>query len=138
MPGFAVLAPVPRVHMDSALEVLEKLDFALFGSDAFEFFLKTEVGAKVLFYVSHESSKSEAVVSYEGVYKGYESDPVKMRQLEKAGYRPSSTVNDGKWGGYWKVSGVKPLVQPIPLAQIQLASGGYLKGVPRGPLHVLG
>lgn len=131
---FTVLAPVPKVHLDSAIEVLTSHDFVLFGSDAFRFFDETEIGSKVLIYVSHENA--EPVVSFEGIYEGYERDLLRMRQLEKAGYRPSSTFGE-KWGGYWKVSDIKALTDPIPLSNIQLKGGSYLKGYPRGPLRVL-
>jgi predicted RNA-binding protein with PUA-like domain len=134
MPGYALLAPIPSRHLEGAIEVLKKKDFVLFGSEAFDVFKKTEVGSKVLIYVSHENA--EPVVSYSAVYRGIVGDPMAMRQLEKEGYRPTSTTGE-RWGFYWKVSEIKKLSNPIPLSDIQLVSGNYLNSYPRGPQQIV-
>lgn len=133
MPGYSLLVPIPVMHLEGALEILEKREFVLFGSEAFDVFEKTEVGTKILIYVSHDEATPE--VGYIGTYGGLVGDPMEMRRLEKDGFRPPTTAGE-KWGFYWKVTGLNKLDQPIPLSEIQLASGGYMKGYPRGPIHV--
>ncbi|MFC6673180.1 hypothetical protein [Marinobacterium aestuariivivens] len=122
------------MHIQGAIDILKDKDFVLFGSEAFDVFEKTDIGAKVLIYASHD--ESEPVVSYVGIFEGIIGDPMEMRRLEKRGYRPKSTAGE-KWGFYWKVKGIEPLDQPVRLSEVQLASGKYLDGYPRGPLHVL-
>jgi hypothetical protein len=97
MSGYSLLAPVPIMHLKGAIDILKDKDFALFGSDAFDVFEKTDVGAKVLIYASHD--ESEPVVGYVGIFEGIIGDPMEMRRLEKQGYRPKSTEGE-KWGFY--------------------------------------
>ncbi|MCH7567292.1 MAG: hypothetical protein IH787_06515, partial [Nitrospirae bacterium] len=96
---------------------------------------KTEMGAKVLIYVSHKNA--EAIASYRAVYRDLVGDLAEMQRLEKEGYRPPTTVGE-KLSFYWKVSDIEKLADPITLSDLQLATGGYLdKGYPWGPVHVL-
>lgn len=135
MPGFALLAPIPLPHLEGAIALLKEKEFVLFGSDKFvDVFDRTEIGSDVLIYVSHDDAAP--AVSYRGTYHGIVGDPMQMRQLERQGYRPPSTVGE-KWALFWKVSAIEKLAKPIALSDIQLATGGYLKGYPRGPLHVV-
>ena len=133
MTGYSLLAPIPRMHLEGALSVLDEKEFALFGSESFDVFTNTEIGSRVLIYVSHD--ESEPFITYEGRYGGLVGDPMEMRRLERQGFRPPSTVGE-KWAFYWKVTDLKKLDKPIPFSEIQLSSGGYLKGYPRGPLHI--
>ncbi len=135
MPGYALLAPIPAEHLEGAIELLKTKDFVLFGSEAYETFLKTETGAKVLIYASHKNA--EPIASYRAVYRDIVKDLAEMQRLEKEGYRPPTTVGE-KWAFYWKVSDIEKLADPIPLSDLQLATGGYFdKGYPWGPVHVL-
>lgn len=134
MPGFALLAPIPLRHLEGSIELLRDKEFVLFGSDKFDVFEKTEVGSEVLIYVSHDDA--EPVVSYRGIYRGIVGEPMQMRHLERLGHRPPSTAEE-KWALYWKVSNITKLAKPIALSDIQLPTGGYLKGYPRGPTHVV-
>jgi hypothetical protein len=135
MPGFALLAPIPLVHLQGAIELLKHKEFVLFGSDKFDVFEKTEVGSEVLIYVSHDDA--EPLVTYRGTFGGIVGDPMQMRHLERQGYRPPSAVGE-KFALFWKVSDVTKLAEPIALSDIRLATGAYLKGYSRGPLHVVG
>jgi hypothetical protein len=134
MSGFSLLAPIPVTHLQGAVEILAEKEFVLFGSEAFDVFEKTEIGTKVLIYVSHDAA--EPVVSYTATYGGFVGQSLEMRRLEREGYRPPSTMGE-KWSFYWKIFALQALAERIPLSEIQLASGGYLKSVPRGPLHVI-
>src|SRR5690554_3499931 len=100
MKGSAILAPIPARHLEGAIAVLKDKSFVLFGSEAWELFSNTEIGSKVLVYVSHD--QAEPVVKHSGTYEGLVTDPMQMRKLEKEGYRPASTVGE-KWGCLWKL-----------------------------------
>ena len=134
MPGHALLAPIPKMHLDSALAVLSKKAFVCFASDTWEPFKTLEMGSKIYIYVSH--AEEESAVRYEGVFCGIVTEPVEMKKLEKEGFRPATTVGE-KCGLFWKVREINPLSRPLPLSSIQLASGKYLKSYPRGPLQVV-
>lgn len=134
MSKLAILAPVPVMHLKSALHVLAAKDFVLFGSENWGIFDQTAIGSPVFIYLSLANAVPE--VSYVGVYQGLVKDSFEMLKLEKAGYRPESTSGEKGWGCYWKVNGIAMLDPPRSLGEFQLASGKYLSGIPRGPLHV--
>lgn len=134
MSTWAILAPIPIMHLNSALEVLEMKDFVLFGSKNWEIFDQTAIGSPLFIYLSYADAIPE--VTYVGVYQGLVKESVEMLKLEKAGYRPPTTSGEKGWGCYWKVNGITKLNTPKPLREFQLASGKYLSGIPRGPLHV--
>lgn len=134
MPGYALLAPIPIMHLNGVVDILTKKEYALLGSEAFEIFKKTDVGTKVFIYASHDGAEPE--VCYVGLYAGVVGDPLEMRRKEKDGYRPATTVGE-KWSFYWKITDLQKLEKPIPLSEIQLATGNYLSSYPRGPIHIL-
>ena len=127
------LAPIPKIHFESALDVLKTKEFVLFGSNAFEFFRDLNIGTKGLLYLSHDEAGPEAL--YEAVFQGsVEGFP--MKQLEAQGFRPSTAFGE-KWACYWKVSEVKELPKPIELSSIKTKNGKYLTSFPRGPLAII-
>ena len=130
----AFVAPVPYMHLNGALEILETKAVALFGTEAFDFFQDVEVGAKVLIYRSHD--EAEPLVSHQGIYKGYVGNMTEMRRLEHAGFRPPTTAGE-RWAMYWKCSDIQLLAEPIALGDIQLASGKYMTTYPHGPLAIV-
>jgi hypothetical protein len=134
VPGYSLLAPVPEVHVNAALDVLKSKPFVCFGSDSFEVFVKLEVGTKVYIYVSHAKEGSE-VVGYTATYRGTVNTVSEMKKLESEGYRPA-TAGGEQWGFFWKVSDLASLAKPLPLSLMQLPSGKYLTSAPRGPLQV--
>lgn len=129
----AFLAPVPYMHLEGAIEILQEKPFALFGTEVFDFFVDVELGARILIYRSHE--EAEPLISHQGIYQGYVSDPFEMKKLEREGYRPPTTIGE-KWGMYWKCSDIKSLSQPMAFGEIQLASRKYLSGYPRRPIEI--
>jgi len=133
MPGFALLAPVPRQHVSAALDVLRTKEFVCFGSDSWDAFSTLDIGAKTYIYVSHTEDDGE--IEYEAVYRGTVNKPPEMRKLEREGFRPATTIGE-KWGFFWKVSDIKPVKTPLPISRVQLPSGKYLKSYPRGPIQV--
>lgn len=134
--GYSLLAPVPIPHLRGAVDILKGKEFALFGSEAFGVFEKTDIGTRgtrVLIYASHD--KAEPVVGYVGTFDGIIGDPMEVGRSQKKGYRPESTAGE-QWAFYWKVKDIEPLDPPVRLSDVQLASGGYVSGYPRGPIHV--
>ena len=130
----AFLAPIPYMHLEGALEVLKEKPFALFGTEAYDFFQDVETGAKVLIYRSHDDA--DPVVTHQGIYCGYVGDMGEMRRLERDGFRPETAVGE-RWAMYWKCSNIEMLPNPLPFGEIQLASGSYLRGYPRGPIEIV-
>jgi hypothetical protein len=131
----ALLAPIPLAHLQAALRMLTEKDFVLFGSGSHDVFRVTDEGSEVFIYVSHDTA--EPVVRYSGIYRGLVDTELEMRRLVKQGYRPLTTTGE-KWPFYWKLSCIGRLDEPIPLRQIQLESGAWLTGYPRGPLRSAG
>ncbi len=48
MTGFSVLVPIPLVHFDSAITILDKKEFVAFGSDAYAVLRNVHVPNKLL------------------------------------------------------------------------------------------
>jgi hypothetical protein len=132
MNGLSLLAPVPKEHIEAALAVLSTKEFVLFGSENFDVLKEVDPGAKTYIYISHDD---RTVVEYTATFAGIVGELSEMRRLEQSGYRPATTLGE-KWAFYWKVKGLEKLPHPLPLAEIQLPSGKYLRGVPHGPMFV--
>jgi len=130
---WSILAPIPKMHLEGALKVLEAKEFVLFGTENCRIFDQTPIGSPVFIYLSHAGAASG--VSYEGSYQGLVKDKTEMMKLEKAGYRPPIAC-DESWSYYWKVNSITKLSIPRPLSDFQLASGKYVAGPPHKPLHV--
>jgi hypothetical protein len=52
----SLLAPIPRMHLDGAIEILNENLFALFGTETYDFFRDVEEGAKVLMVTHPEKA----------------------------------------------------------------------------------
>src|SRR5688572_5431931 len=112
---FAILAPVPREHLESGKEIAESTGYVCFGSDLFELFRKVDQerhGAEVpvLLYASHTTELADwgYVIAWRGVYVGCVEDADAKRAEELAGHRPPTTRkypsdNASGWGVFWKV-----------------------------------
>lgn len=135
MAGPTLLAPIPLAHLQSALQMLTEKDFVLLGSGSHELFQKIDEGSEVFIYVSHDTA--EPVVRYGGIYRGLVDTELEIHRLVKQGHRPLTATGE-KWPFYWKLSYIGRLDHPIPLRQIQLESGAFLTGYPRGPLRIAG
>jgi len=134
MSGYALLAPVPKLHVISALEVLKTKEFVCFGSNSWEVFTKLEIGAKTYIYVSHAEGEGE--IGYEAKFCGTVDNLKDMKKFEGDGFRPASAIGEN-WGFFWKVSDIKNLSTPLPISSVQLPSGKYLTSYPRGPIQVI-
>jgi hypothetical protein len=131
--SFAILAPVPEMHLLSAMEVMAQLESQqgdeqtkiAFGSMDFELFRKidesrTGENVKVLIYASHSNAEQPfySQVSWEGAYIGHVNSR-NGRYPGKAKFRPPSTASDKPtWAVFWEVQDLKPLACPIQVGSL--------------------
>lgn len=148
---FAILAPVPREHLDSGLDVLTKLDYVSFGSQKWELFREIELlrdseDVPVLIYPSHEDDvvKLTYQVSWTAWYIGSTEDNAEKISDQSNGHRPPTTkkyhdVGDhaGAWAVFWRVKQLKQLPEAewIPIRELDSYKTGYWRknAAPRGP-----
>ena len=146
----ALLAPVPREHLEDGRLVCETEGRVAIGSRAWEVFreldhLRHALPVDVYIYPSHSDPPSLLEVSWQAVYIGHvESDggahPHGMQ------FRPPSTAkyandNEGYWAIFWEVTNLREVSQS---ARIRIANfTGYGKPkaykrafIPEGPLLV--
>jgi hypothetical protein len=131
--SFAILAPVPEMHLLSALETVEKLvnessDEIIkvaFGSMAFEVFRKADElrgdrEVNVLIYAAdslNQPLNSEA--SWQGLYIGH-GNSRNGRYAGKSKFRPPATTSDKpRWAVFWEVQELTRLKTPIALASLK-------------------
>ena len=150
---FALLAPVPLVHLNSGLVVAETQGFVAFGTRKWQLLrqlnrMRCDVDGQVtgrvavLIYQSQEDDQAQNswVVSWFGWYAGSEETNTGAHS-GKMQYRPPTTVssptdNVGHWSAYWHVSALRklPLSKQQPIGKIGRIAGGLRKGAaPRGP-----
>lgn len=149
MSEFALLAPVPFVHLDDGYEICTRKGKVAFGSRAWEVFRELDLlreGATipVLIYASMTNADGPAKISWEADYIGHVES---KNGAHPAGmeFRPPSTGehasdNLGWWAVFWEVSGLDQLVpeKQIEVQRIQSRSDQFYKStfVPEGPIIV--
>ncbi|MDZ8049916.1 MAG: hypothetical protein RMX68_033915 [Aulosira sp. ZfuVER01] len=151
--SFAILAPVPEMHLLSALETIDKLESELsdetikvaFGSMAFEVFrkadeLRGDKEVEVLIYASDcidQPLNSEA--SWQALYIGH-ANSRNGRYPGKSKFRPSSTATDKPtWAVFWEVQQLKRLKTPIAIATLKALgkkTNYASRFTPEGPLLI--
>ena len=145
---FAILAPVPLVHLQSGVVVCASQGFVAFGSNKWEQFrtideIRKDRPVPCLLYASHEGvpGKLAFAVTWFGWYIGH-VDSVGGAHPEKMKYRPESTFryaggSAGHWAVYWHVTGLRelPKEKHSPIGNLQShARGTWRKNAPpRGP-----
>jgi len=148
---FAILAPVPREHLDSALDVLAKLDYVSFGSQKWELFREIETlrgsdDVPVLIYPSHEDDvvKLTYQVSWTAWYIGRTENKTKKMFDQENGHRPPTTKkyhslgdHADAWAVFWRVRQLKQLPESewVPIRDLDSYKTGYWRknAAPRGP-----
>ncbi|WP_224095673.1 hypothetical protein [Nostoc sp. MS1] len=131
--SFAILAPVPEMHLLSAMEVMAQLageqgdekPKIAFGSMDFELFRKidesrTGKNVKVLIYASHSDAEQPfySQASWEAVYIGHVNSR-NGRYPGKAKFRPPSTASDKPtWAVFWEVQDLKPIACPVQVGSL--------------------
>jgi len=145
---FAILAPVPQVHLDDGVAVAAREGFVAFGSRKWELFRKIDELRRtqpvpVLIYPSHEDilGKLAFRVCWIGEYVGH-VESVAGAHPDGMCHRPPSTAdhpsdNRGYWAVFWHVRKLAPLPsgKDMSIGELQAhASGTWRKNAPpRGP-----
>lgn len=135
--AFAMLAPIPEVHLISGLEAIaaqldsddlppDHLPKVAFGSMEFELFGEAEKlrGGKaieVFIYASHSKAEQplNPEVTWRGLYVGYVGSR-RGRYPGKSMFRPTSTAADNPvWAVFWEVQALERLNTPIPIGRLR-------------------
>ncbi|MBD2123251.1 hypothetical protein [Trichocoleus sp. FACHB-262] len=154
---FAILAPVPEIHLLSGLEAIaaqlnldevtsEGLPKVAFGSMAFEVIrkadeLRKERAVEVLIYASEAQGDQplNPEVWWRARYIGHVPSR-NGRYPGKSMFRPQSTAGARPtWAIYWEVQELEKLKAPIAIASLQgLGQKAPLKGrfVPEDPVLI--
>ena len=155
--AFAILAPVPEMHLISGLEAIAaQLDSddllpdlvprVAFGSMDFEVFGEVEKlrGGKaieVLIYASHAKGEQplNPEVTWRGLYVGYVASR-RGRYPGKSIYRPQSTATDTPtWAVFWEVQELELLQKSIPIGNLRGKNKKTNYGarfIPEGPVLI--
>lgn len=142
---FAILAPVPLVHLESSTEVLATETSVAFGSNSYEVFNKVDElrdgnPVRVLIYASHEGAEAQPsfMVKWRGWYVGQVWNDDGRHPEEK--FRPSTALNDTpSWMTFWHVSELEAMDKKhwFPISKVPKFKGGWTKlKRPRGPVLV--
>jgi len=131
--SFAILAPVPEMHLLSAMETIAQLNQegsdekfkTAFGSMDFELFrrvdeLRVNKNVKVLIYASYSDTEQPFYpqISWEALYIGHVISR-NGRYPGKAKFRPRSTASDKPtWAVFWEVQDLKPMASPIEVSSL--------------------
>ena len=131
---FALLAPVPEVHLKSAYEA--SLKRIAFGTNDFFTFdeatnqlkgMPKETRVDIYFY----SPDGEAIglsVSWHALYIGHVDAALSGVHPNGMLYRPPSTFSDAPWGMFYEVDNLQPLDKHLPLSVLT----GFRKAKPLG------
>lgn len=135
--AFAILAPVPELHLISGLEAIaaqldsdnlspDQLPKVAFGSMDFELFAEVEKlragkAIEVLIYASQAKGDQplNPEVTWRGLYVGYVPSR-RGRYPGKAIHRPQSTATDSPtWAGFWEVQELERLKTALPIGNLR-------------------
>ena len=152
--AFAILAPVPEIHLVSGVETITKLADessdetakVAFGSMDFESFRKIDElrggkAVEVFIYASDPAGDQplNSKVSWRGLYIGHVPSR-NGRYPGKLKFRPPSTATDKPtWAVFWEVQELKPLTSPIAIASLKglgKKSNYTSRFIPEGPLLI--
>lgn len=145
--SLALLAPVPCVHMEAALQACRDTGLVAFGTGKKSLFVDLDEcpligpGLPVLVYVSQTgiTTGKEAgasylrgpIVSYEGTFAKWRAADRQGRHPDQA-VRPITTGDDTAWMGFFEVADLQPC--KVPLSALTWNSGGKsVTSPPRGP-----
>lgn len=115
---FAILAPVPREHIEDGQKVTQEKGYVCFGSAKWELFRALDARRQgrpvpVVLYASHNEDLADwgYVVAWRGNYIGSVEDTDEKVAEERGGHRPESTdkyraKGDSAtgWAVFWRVS----------------------------------
>ncbi|MBN8564084.1 MAG: hypothetical protein J0L70_26465 [Leptolyngbya sp. UWPOB_LEPTO1] len=155
--AFAILAPVPEMHLISGLEAIaaqldsddlpaDHLPKVAFGTMAFELFAEVEIlragkAIEVLIYASHAKGEQplNPEATWRGLYVGYVGSR-RGRYPGKSIYRPKSTITDSPtWAGFWEVQELERLKAAIPIGNLRgknKKTNYQARFIPEGPVLI--
>jgi hypothetical protein len=149
---FAILAPVPLEHLESAQTIAGDVPYISFGSQKWELFRAIDeerAGSPVpvLIYPSHDEHRSESpyVVEWSGWYVSSTDDNSKKYRDQRDGRRPPTTAQCttdtvSHWAVFWRVANLTrlPREKKRPISELHsYRSGANRKaGAPRGPERI--
>lgn len=139
-----LLTSVPLEHLASAKEAFTDDQFVVFGSEAAETMLKflelvrAGKARHVFIYPSHASAIGGPQAHYSATFEDFGGrDRLRKGWAEQ---RPPSTIaTDSTWNGYYAISGLSKLDQPLPMTFFKKRNGGASLAndfVPHGPIIV--
>ena len=153
---FAILAPVPEIHLVSGLEAIAAqvdsddiaslgLPKVAFGSMAFEILrkadeLRKEQSVEVLIYAS--DAQGDRPLNTEACWRARYIGHLPSRNGRYPGkplFRPKAATEKPIWAVYWEVQELEKLKTPIPIASLQaLGQKANCKPrfVPEGPVLI--
>jgi len=141
----AILAPIPKIHLESASEVSIRTGFVAFGSRKYHMFEKLnsdcpKTPLPVLIYASHSKNGEQMLdlnASWMGWYIGFIAAVNGKHPIGQECHRPDSTKSDSSdWYIFWHVAFLKKLnsQEHIPIHELKALSGTLRKkSAPRGP-----
>lgn len=148
----ALLAPVPREHLISALDTIAEHGKVAFGTRAFEVFATLSQYAdagevEVLIYESESRLQGgPPKVAWKAMYVGFEPSETGGHSGGMT-YRPKTTENyqadnKGHWAAFWEVVALRKLPPEdcIKIASLTSVASGKKLGKffrPHGPLLVM-
>ena len=155
--AFALLAPVPEMHLLSGLDAIaaqldaddlppDHVPKVAFGSMDFEVFgaaekLRGGQAIEVLIYASHAKGDQplNPQVTWHGLYMGFVGSR-RGRYPGKGLYRPKSTATDSpNWAVFWEVQGLEPLKTPVPIGSLRgkdKKTNYQARFLPEGPVLI--
>jgi hypothetical protein len=124
--AFALLAPVPEIHLISGQEVCAQQGKVAFGSRVFELFRKLDTARgkdeiDVFIYASLPEESIGAMVSWQAVYVGHVEARRNGTHPAGAKLRPTTAYETDKpnsWVIYWEVRDLQP-IDPFPIKSLR-------------------
>lgn len=131
--AFAILAPVPEIHLKSGLEALAQQieqeiipPFVAYGSMDFEVFgevekLRNGKAVEVLIYAAEQEGDRplNPEVMWKALYVGCDRASGGGKYRGKAVHRPASTAGERAWGIFWKVTQIEVFKSGLPIGKLQ-------------------
>lgn len=139
---FAILAPIPKNHLESGLNTCDNHGKVAYGSSCFEFFRdidkrRGQLDVRVLIYASWQEEMGIPEASWCGIYAGFKESRRGRPPAEYVKFRPASTSTDGlDWGIYWLIRNLRPLSQSIEISKLCSLEGKQYFAPPRRPLLI--
>ena len=143
----AILAPVPCIHLFHALETCATYGRVAFGSDAASFFEDDKgksifaVGTPVLIAASspkfgHRELYKSGYATFRAEFAQWVAAPQGKHSDPRV--RPPSTADDSSFRGFWEVTRLHVLSDPIPRKHLFAYGTDHpiMKLPPRGPIKV--